>query len=425
MFANTLAPILARRGIHYGWVMLALTFLTTLSTASVMGVPGVFMTPLKDEFGWSTADISGPLGLRMALFGLIAPFAAALIQRHGVRTMVGVSIAMLVAGVAISSQMTALWQLWLSWGLLLGTAAGMTAMVLGATVANRWFTARRGLAIGLLTASNATGQLIFMPAAAWLAAHAGWRIALLPSLGMCLFSLALMLLFGCNHPALLNIAPYGQTALVPLPPRNVHGAVRTSLGALREGSKSVTFWVLFGTFFVCGMSTYGIIQTHFIPLCHDFGMEAVAAASVLAMIGAFDFIGTIASGWLSDRYDNRWLLFWYYGLRGVSLLMLPYSTFSFVGLSMFAVFYGLDWVATVPPTVRLAGMGFGREKAPLMFGWIFAGHQLGSAFGATVTGISRDALSSYLPAFFVTGLVCLAAAVLIVAVRRPAPVVAA
>ncbi len=420
MFAARLAPFLARLGIHYGWVMAGLTFLVMLSTAATMGSPGVFIEPLHAEFGWETGAISGPLGLRFALYGLIAPFAAALIMRYGVRAVVTTSALLIVVGLAASTQMTALWQLWATWGVLLGLAAGMTAMVLGATVASRWFTARRGLVVGMLTAANATGQLIMLPIAASIATSHGWRYALIPAVSLLGLSLVLVLLFGADHPGNLNMAPYGETAVVPPPPRSAAGAVRTSLAALAEGSRSPLFWVLAFTFFICGLSTGGLIQSHFIPLCHDYGIPNVEAASILAIIGAFDFVGTIASGWLSDRYDNRWLLFWYYGLRGISLILLPYSGFSFVGLMIFGVFYGLDWVATVPPTVRLAAGGFGREKAPLMFGWIFASHQIGSAFAVVAAGVSRDALASYLPAFFVAGLACLLASALVIMLRRPA-----
>jgi predicted MFS family arabinose efflux permease len=295
-------------------------------------------------------------------------------------------------------------------------------MVLGATVSSRWFTARRGLVVGMLTAANATGQLIMLPIAASIATNHGWRMALLPALSLLAVALILVLLFGADHPADLGMAPYGETTVLPPPPRSAAGFVRTSFGALAEGARSPLFWVLAFTFFICGLSTGGLIQTHFIPMCRDYGIPNVEAAYVLAIIGAFDFIGTIASGWLSDRYDNRWLLFWYYGLRGISLILLPYSGFSFVGLMVFGVFYGLDWVATVPPTVRLAASGFGRERAPLLFGWIFASHQIGSAVAAVGAGMSRDALASYLPAFFVAGVACLLASALVIMLRRPAAV---
>jgi MFS family permease len=417
MAASLLAPALARRGIHYGWVMVGLTFLVALSSAGALGVLGALILPLQREYGWETGTISGALALRLLLFGLMAPFAAALLQRYGLRRVVAVALTLVVGGCVLSTGMTQPWQLWLCWGVLTGLGTGLTALVLGATVANRWFVRRRGLVIGILTAANATGQLAFLPLAAWLAQTEGWRVALLPGLFACAVSGTLMAIFGRNHPAELGLPACGETAVAepPLPPGN---PVRTAFGTLAEASGTRTFWVLFLTFMICGLSTNGLVQTHFIPLCHDFGVAEVQAASVLALMGAFDFFGTIASGWLSDRYDNRKLLFWYYGLRGLSLLFLPVSSFSLYGLSLFAVFYGLDWIATVPPTVKLAGQSFGRERAALVFGWVFTAHQLGAAVAAIGAGLSRDALASYLPAFYTAGAACLVAAVLALAVRR-------
>ena len=425
MFAAPLAAALARRGIHYGWIMVALTFLVALSTAAAMGMPGVLRAPLRAEFGWETRDIAAPMGVRLALYGLVAPFAAALIQRYGMVRIVAIALSTVVVCVLSSTQMTTLWQLWATWGIPLGLATGMTALVLGATVSSRWFTARRGLVVGLLTAANATGQLIFLPLAGWLSEHVGWRAAVLPPIALCAVSLLLVVLFAVDYPATLGLAPYGETTIVK-PPRFVAGnAVRNSFRALADASGSWVFWVLFFSFFVCGLSTNGLVQMHFIPLCLDMGLAQTAAASVLALIGAFDFVGTILSGWLSDRYDNRWLLFWYYGLRGVSLLLLPYADFTFLGLSMFAVFYGLDWVATVPPTVRLTAQSFGRERAPLIFGWVFTAHQLGAAVAAYGGGLSRDTLASYLPAFIVAGAACIIAAASLLTVKRRAAAAAA
>jgi sugar phosphate permease len=420
MLATLLAPALARRGIHYGWAVAAATFLVLMSTAAAMGMPGVLIRPLSQEFGWSTAQISAPLALRLALYGGMAPFAAALMQRYGIRAIVAAALVMVVSGIGLATQMTALWQLWLCWGLLVGLGTGMTAMVLGATVANRWFTARRGLVIGLLTASSATGALAFLPVAAWLAAHVSWRVALLPAAAACAVAGSLMLLLGRDHPGELGLAAFGERAVAPAPRRS-QGAARIALATLGEAARTRAFWLLFFTFFVCGLSTNGLIGTHFIPLCQDFGMAEVAAASVLAMMGAFDFIGTIGSGWLSDRFDSRKLLFAYYGLRGLSLLALPFSTFSLYGLSIFAVFYGLDWIATVPPTVRLCTQRFGREKAAIVFGWVFSGHQLGAAVAAAGGGLSRDLLATYVPAFMVSGAFCLLAAVAALAVRATPP----
>jgi len=406
-----LAAALARRGVHYGWVVAGVTFLTMLVTAGAVGAPGVLIGPLQKEFGWATAEISSALAIRLALFGLMGPFAAAFMNRFGVRPVVSVALVLIAASVLGSFAMTELWHLMLLWGVVLGLGTGMTAMVLGATVATRWFAHRRGLVVGLLTASTATGQLVFLPLLAWLTEQVGWRSAMLFVLAMIVAAALAVLALMRDRPADVGLAPYGETKMVPASATAASfGAMLISpLVALREAAATRTFWVLFGTFFVCGASTNGLVQTHFIALCGDYGMAAVTAAGVLAVIGIFDFLGTVGSGWLSDRYDSRWLLFWYYGLRGLSLLYLPFTGFSFYGLSLFAIFYGLDWVATVPPTVKIAADRFG-EKATLVFGWIFAGHQLGAAFAAYGAGFSRTVYDSYLPAFFIAGALCLFAA---------------
>jgi sugar phosphate permease len=285
-------------------------------------------------------------------------------------------------------------------------------------VANRWFEKRRGLVLGLLTASSATGQLIFLPLASYLIVHFGWRVAITPVFAACMGVAALAFLFLQDRPSALGISAYGADAnTTPANPAQPDSFLEP-LRVLQHASRSITFWVLFGTFFVCGLSTNGLIQTHFISLCGDYGLAAVPAASVLAMIGGFDFVGTIASGWLSDRFDNRALLFWYYGLRGLSLLWLPHSDFSLHGLSLFAMFYGLDWVATVPPTVKLASAAFGRERGPIIFGWVFAGHQLGGAVAAYGAGLSRTLLLTYTPALYAAGIACILAACGIFLIRR-------
>jgi sugar phosphate permease len=422
MVGNKLAALLARFGIHYGWAVVATVFLTMLTTSAAMSMPGVLLLPLKGEFGWDIGAISGVLAVRVFLYGLAGPFAAAVMQRFGVRKVVPVALGMIVMGLVAAMWMTALWQLWICWGILLGIATGATANVLGATIATRWFTKRRGLVIGMLSASNATGQLLFLPVAAWLSEHVGWRTAMLPATGLCALCFVLVLLILRDYPADVGLAPYGEKAVLPPSSlRSGNSVLEASFGALRAGWGNPIFWVLAGSFFVCGLSTSGLVQNHFIPLCHDFGVDTVTAAGVLAMMGAFDFIGTIGSGWLSDRLDNRWLLFWYYGLRGVSLLILPLTNFSLYGLSIFGVFYGLDWIATVPPTVKLTAHEFGRERAPLVLGWIFLAHQLGAASAAIGAGISRDALATYLPAFSVAGIACVMAALCIVSLCPKSP----
>jgi MFS family permease len=421
MISNWLAAALARRNIHYGWVMVGVTFLTALITAGTVGAPGVFIVPLQHEFGWTTAEISSALSIRFILFGLMAPFAAALLNRYGLRNMSLLAQLIVVSALIASLAMTKVWQLMLLWGVVIGIGTGMTALVLGATVAARWFVGRRGLVVGILTASVATGQLVFLPLLAHLTERFGWRIALALICAMLLVSASAVLLLVRDRPSDMGLRPFGDTGTEPLPapPPNTAPIMAAALGTLRDASKTRVFWILFATFFVCGASTNGLVQVHLIPMCLDFGIPQVQAASLLAAMGVFDFFGTIVSGWLSDRYDNRWLLFWYYGLRGLSLVFLPFTDFSFYGLSLFAMFYGLDWIATVPPTVRLTAQRFGAERANLVFGWVFAGHQLGAATAAFGAGLSRTLLATYLPAFFMAGALCIIAALIALAISRP------
>ncbi|MDB6062182.1 MAG: Monocarboxylate permease [Verrucomicrobiaceae bacterium] len=412
MLSTPLATALGRRNIHYGWVIILATFLTMLVMAGAMGAPGVLIAPLRQEFGWNTADISSALAIRFALFGLMGPFAAAFMNYFGVRRVVITALITVLGGLLASLFMNQLWQLIVLWGVVVGLGTGLTAMVLGATVATRWFSKRRGLVVGLLSASSATGQLVFLPLLATLTDHFGWRTALGFICAMLAVAACIVLALMRDRPADIGLPVYGETTVVAAPPHrpNLWTLLLSPLAALRDAAQSRTFWILFGTFFICGASTNGLIQTHFISLCGDYGLQAVSAAGVLAMMGIFDFFGTVGSGWLSDRFDNRWLLFWYYGLRGLALIYLPFTDFTFYGLSLFALFYGLDWIATVPPTVKLVAEHFGAERANIVFGWVFAGHQIGAAFAAYGAGLSRTLLSTYLPAFFTAGLLCLIAA---------------
>jgi len=427
MISNWLSAALARRNIHYGWVMVGVTFLTALVSAGAVGAPGVFIVPLQKEFGWSTAQISSALSIRFILFGLMAPFAAALMNRYGLRNVTLAALSTVVTALVISLGMTKVWQLILLWGVVVGIGTGMTALVLGATVAARWFGARRGLVVGILTASAATGQLVFLPLLAHLTDVMGWRTALGLMCGMLGVTAFAVLMLMRDRPGDVGLRPFGDagTAPLPAPPPNNAPIMAAALGTLRDASQTRTFWILFATFFICGASTNGLVQVHLIPMCLDFGIPQVQAASLLAAMGIFDFVGTIASGYLSDRFDNRYLLFWYYGLRGLSLVSLPFTDFSFYGLSLFAMLYGLDWIATVPPTVRLTAQRFGPERANLVFGWIFAGHQLGAATAAFGAGLSRTLLQSYLPAFFVAGALCIVASLITLGIARaPKPVTA-
>jgi sugar phosphate permease len=429
--SGRLSAALARRGVHYGWVVVAATFLTMLVTAGAVGAPGVLLLPLQREFGWSTAAISSAMAVRLLLFGLMGPFAAAFINRYGVRKVTLTALGLIASGLALSLAVNRIWQLIALWGVIVGVGTGLTALVLAATVSARWFNSRRGLIVGLLTASSATGQLVFLPLLAAVAAHSGWRNALLI---VCVLLGAAAIVAGLlmrDRPSDLGLEPYGAPiadvksgipdgkSAAAVPASGSPSVAAAALIALWDAAHTRTFWLLFASFFICGASTNGLIQTHFIPLCSDRGLPEMAAAGLLAIMGGFDFFGTIASGWLSDRYNPSRLLFWYYGLRGLSLLYLPFADFTYTGLSMFALFYGLDWIATVPPTVSITVKTFGRERANLVFGWVFAGHQLGAATAAFGAGLSRTVLATYLPAFFAAGALCLLAAGLALMLGRP------
>ena len=404
--------------LYYGWVVVAITFVVLLVGAGIRATPGVLIVPLEQEFGWTDATISTAIAINIMLFGLVGPFAVAVMERFGLARTVCGALALLSLGVALTTAMQAAWQMMLLWGVVVGTGSGMIALVLGATVANRWFEKRRGLVLGVLTASSATGQLVFLPLLASLAQTYGWRSVSALVAGCALVLIVPVALLMRNRPADLGLPRYGATAIEPAPAHGVNPALR-ALRALRVGLGSRDFWLLGGSFAICGASTNGLIGTHLITACIDHGIPAVTAAGLLAVMGIFDFIGTTGSGWLTDRVDSRKLLAWYYGLRGLSLMYLPFAwNGSFYGLSLFAVFYGLDWIATVPPTVRLAEASFGKENAALMFGWIAASHQIGGAAAAWAGGFVRTETGDYASAFFAAGLLCLAASLLVGFIAR-------
>lgn len=411
-----------RERLHYGWIVAGVAFLVMMVGAGVRATPGVLIVPLEREFGWSNATISVSIAVTIFLYGLIGPFAAAIFERFGLGRSVAAALLLLAAGVVATSRIAEPWHMTVLWGVLVGCGTGMIAMVFGATVANRWFVKRRGLVLGALTASAATGQLVFLPMLAALSAVHGWRTVsyVVAAAALALVPPALWLLR--DHPACMNQPRYGETAIAPPPVSTVNPAKR-AIGALRDGLGARDFWLLSGTFFICGASTNGLVGTHLIPLCVDYGYTEVVGAGLLAAMGVFDLIGTTASGWLTDRYDSRKLLAWYYGLRGLSLMFVPFAFgYETLGLSVFAIFYGLDWIATVPPTVRLAGRAFGEANAALMFGWIAVAHQIGAASAAWAAGYVRTASGDYFTAFFGAGVLCLAAVVMALAIgRRPEP----
>lgn len=403
---------------HYAWVVLGVTFLTLLASAGVRSVPGILIVPLEQEFHWTRATISLAISINILLYGLMGPFAGALMQRFGVRRTTLAAMTLLAVGVSLATQVRQAWQLVLLWGVVVGLATGMVAIVLGATVVNRWFVERRGLALGILTASTATGQLVFLPMLAALIARHGWRPAVMVVAIAAAITVPIVALFMRDRPGDIGAAPLGATSDAAAATTNANPAA-AALGALRDGARSRDFWLLFATFFICGASTNGLVGTHLIPAAHDHGIPEVRAAGLLALMGVFDLVGTTGSGWLSDRWDSRALLAWYYSLRGLSLVFLPHAlSGNNTSLLIFAVWYGLDWIATVPPTVKLATDAFGKERAPIMFGWISAGHQLGAALTAFSAGWIRTTLGDYQVAFWASGVLCLLAAGLALGVGR-------
>jgi len=403
--------------VHFAWMVAGLIFLVLITSAGIRATPGVLIIPLEKEFGWTRASISLAIGFNIFFYGFTGPFAAAAMQRFGIRPVVMVALILLSGAMALSTLVSDQWQLVLVWGLFVGLGSGGTAMVLGATVATRWFTARRGLVMGLLGASAATGQLIFLPVLASAVAWSGWRVAAI--IVACVAAAIVPVVFFLlpEHPADIGLRPYGDAATEPTARHSTGNPLAISVQALRSAMRSRDFWLLAASFFVCGLSTSGLIGTHLIATCVDHGIPEFTGASFLAVIGIFDFVGTTASGWLTDRSSSRWLLFGYYALRGLSLIYLAFSDYSFFGLSVFAVFYGLDWVATLPPTVRLTNDAFGREEGPIVFGWIMAAHQLGAATAAFGAGVIRTALDGYLAAFVFAGLMCVGTAFLVLAIR--------
>jgi len=409
-------------GQNYAFVVAGAIFLALLAAAGLRAAPGVLILPLEKAFHWDRASISLAAGVGIFLYGLTGPFAAALMQSFGLRKTVTLALVMMSISTGLSAFMTTSWHYVATWGVLTGISSGAVAMVLGATVVNRWFVARRGVMLGLLSASTATGSLIFLPGMAMIAEHGGWKPVVLTVSIVCLVLAPLMWLLIPERPADVGLRPYGAPDDYVAPaPLSGGSALSYAFGALGRAAKTRTFWLLFLGFFICGLTTNGLVGVHMIAFCGDRGMPEVRAAGLLALMGLFDLVGTTASGWLTDRYDSRKLLFVYYSLRGLSLIYLPFSDFSVVSLSAFAVFYGLDWLATVPPTVRLASEAFGERDGPIVFGWIAAGHQLGAATAAIGAGVIRASQGQYVEAFIIAGAAGLAAGVASLMIRRAAP----
>jgi MFS family permease len=403
---------------HRAWAVAGVAFVAIVGAAGFRATPGVLIVPLQDEFGWSRGTISLAVSVNLLLYGLTAPFAAALMERFGIRRVVAIALLLVAAGSALTTRMTEPWQLVLCWGILVGLGTGSMALVFAATIANRWFHTQRGLVIGILTAAGAAGQLVFLPLLAALVQDHGWRTASWTVSLAALIVVPLVLLAIRERPSDVGLLPYGAL-VAPAPATTTGSPARQAIGALRMASRTQAFWMLAGGFFICGASTNGLVGTHFIPAAHDHGLPSTTAASLLALVGVFDIVGTIASGVLTDRVDSRKLLWWYYSLRGLSLFVLPslFASSLHPHMLVFVLFYGLDWVATVPPTVALCRQVYG-DQGTLVFGWVFASHQVGAAVAAAVAGALRTSLGSYDVAWYGAGALCLVAAGLSLGIGR-------
>lgn len=406
--------------IHPAWIAAIVTFFTLVATAGFRSAPSVLIVPLEETFGWGRDQISFALAVNVLLYGLTAPFAAALMERFTVRKVVMAALTTVSTGAFLTTFVHAPWQLVLTWGVIVGIGTGSMALVFAATVANRWFVKRRGLVVGALTAAAATGQLVFLPGLTSLSQSYGWKSIGLTIGAASLLMVPMIYLFLREKPADLGMLPYGAPDDWQPPAKPTMNAAKLAFVTLKEASAHKDFWILFGTFFVCGLSTSGLIGTHFIPAAHDHGMGQVVAASLLALIGVFDVIGTLASGWLTDKYDPRKLLFFYYGLRGLSLFLLPSILFSTVHPStlVFVIFYGLDWVATVPPTIMLCRTILGPDKATVIYGWVFAAHQIGGSIAAFGAAVLRVKLGDYAAAFYISGALCLVSSYFVLQIAK-------
>ena len=395
---------------HRAWAVAAVAFVAIVGAAGFRATPGVLIVPLQDEFGWSRGTISLAVSVNLLLYGLTAPFAAALMDRFGIRRVVACALTLVAAGSALTTQMHQPWQLVLCWGVLVGLGTGSMALVFAATIAQRWFHTQRGLVTGILTAAGATGQLVFLPLLATLVSDHGWRTASWTVSIAALSVVPLVLLAIRERPSDVGLLPYGATE-APTVVVSAGSPARQAVRTLRSAARTRPFWLLAGGFFICGASTNGLVGTHFIPAAHDHGLPSTTAASLLALVGVFDIVGTIGSGFLTDRVDSRKLLWWYYSLRGLSLFVLPslFASSLHPHMLVFVLFYGLDWVATVPPTVALCRQIYG-DEGTLVFGWVFASHQVGAAVAASVAGAIRTSLGNYDLAWYGAGALCMLAA---------------
>ncbi|NRG44860.1 MFS transporter [Bacillus sp. CRN 9] len=410
------------RRIHYSWIILFVVFFSIIVAGITRSSSGVFIIPFEQEFGWDRSLISLAIGISLFIYGLSGPFMGAIVQIIGIKRMMLISMGTLMAGLLLTFFMKETWHLILIWGLIIGLGSSLFLTVLSPIIANTWFKKRRGLAVGILTASSATGQLVLLPVLAYIIELYDWQFAVALILSLSAIMFVILIFLMKESPEAIGETAYGadENKSEDIRKNESKNPFLLAFIPLKEAIRTKEFWLLAGSFFICGLSTSGLIGTHFVSLCVGYGIAVVTAASLLSFMGIFDLVGTTLSGWLSDRIDNRWLLFWYYSLRGLSLLLLPFalSEGSYILLIIFSVFYGLDWIATVPPTVNISRNIFGLEKSIIVYGWIFAAHQAGAAVASFGGGVIFERFNSYTYAFLGAGALCFFASLFVIVIKK-------
>lgn len=410
------------RRIHYSWIILFVVFFSIIVAGITRSSSGVFIIPFEQEFGWDRSLISLAIGISLFTYGLSGPFMGAIVQIIGIKRMMLISMGTLMAGLLLTFFMKETWHLILIWGLIIGLGSSLFLTVLSPIIANTWFKKRRGLAVGILTASSATGQLVLLPVLAYIIELYDWQFAVALILSLSAIMFVILIILMKESPEAIGETAYGadENKFEDIRKNESKNPFLLAFIPLKEAIRIKEFWLLAGSFFICGLSTSGLIGTHFVSLCVGYGIAVVTAASLLSFMGIFDLVGTTLSGWLSDRIDNRWLLFWYYSLRGLSLLLLPFalSEGSYILLIIFSVFYGLDWIATVPPTVNISRNIFGLEKSVIVYGWIFAAHQAGAAVASFGGGVIFERFNSYTYAFLGAGALCFLASLFVIVIKK-------
>jgi MFS family permease len=413
-----------QKKLHYAWVVVGITFTVMLVAAGMRATSAVMLVPWEEEFGWSRAVVSFPIAVQLMMFGLVGPFSAAFVERFGLRRTMVTCLCLMLIGMLSLPFITASWELLPILGIFMGLAVGALSMVMAAIVANRWFFARRGVVMGMLSGATAAGQLIFIPSLAQATEHFGWRTATFAASVILAAIIPVVWLLMRDTPAQMGLTAYGTPANAPpAAPSTRTNPIVAAFEALGVAAKHRDFWLLSGSFFVCGASTLGLVGTHFIPACLDHGIPETTAAGILGAMGVCNMIGTTASGWLSDRIDGRILLCWFYASRGASLVFLPYAL-DMSGpwaIAVFGLFYGLDWIATVPPTVKLTTAAFGIKQSSIIYGWIVVIHQVGSATVAYSAGLLRTITGDYTSSFWISGALCAVAAIMVLNVGRKKP----